>query len=194
MLNEITKSKVSFRRKLKIFFRCLGYKLTFADRRWSKISSKLFLLPGEEGQILRRIFYRKYFKHIGSDVKIGPSVRFVFPEKISLFDDVRINENCYLNGYAEIKIKERVLIGPFTMIHSANHVIPKDRKAIFNSGYEGKMIVLEKDSLISAHCSVLAGVKIGEGSVLGAGAVATGNIPSFGIYGGIPAKLIKNRS
>jgi acetyltransferase-like isoleucine patch superfamily enzyme len=40
---------------------------------------------------------------------------------------------------------------------------------------------------------ILSGVSIGEGSIIAAGAVVTGDIPAFVMAGGVPAKIIKMR-
>lgn len=79
------------------------------------------------------------------------------------------------------------------MIHSGEHKVPSFKKEIKGSGYVLKKTIIEKGTLISAHCCVLAGTKIGEGAVIGAGAVVTKDIPPYTIAGGVPAKVIKER-
>jgi len=45
---------------------------------------------------------------------------------------------------------------------------------------------------LGAGAIITAGVEIGEGSVVAAGAVVTGNVPAFTLVGGVPAKTIKS--
>ncbi len=52
-------------------------------------------------------------------------------------------------------------------------------------------IIIENNVFIGAYCLVLKGVRIGEGSVIGAGSVVTKNIPSNEIWAGNPASFIK---
>jgi len=51
-------------------------------------------------------------------------------------------------------------------------------------------IVIEKDAWLGAGVIVLPGVKIGEGAIIGAGAVVTKDVEPFTIVGGVPAKKI----
>lgn len=46
---------------------------------------------------------------------------------------------------------------------------------------------------IGARTTILGGIKIGDGAVIGAGAVVTKNVPPYTIVGGVPAKRIKMR-
>ena len=53
-------------------------------------------------------------------------------------------------------------------------------------------MVVEDNVVIGANAVVLEGVRIGEGSVVAAGAVVTENVPSGVMVAGMPAKIIKN--
>ncbi|MFB7642695.1 DapH/DapD/GlmU-related protein, partial [Peribacillus butanolivorans] len=52
-------------------------------------------------------------------------------------------------------------------------------------------VILEDDVLIGANAVVLEGVKIGQGSVVAAGAIVTKDVPPYSVAAGIPAKVIK---
>lgn len=62
-----------------------------------------------------------------------------------------------------------------------------------NKIIESKRTIIENDVFIGANVTVLDGVRIGHGSVIGAGAVVTTDIPAYAIAVGVPAKLIKYR-
>ena len=51
-------------------------------------------------------------------------------------------------------------------------------------------IVLENNCFIGARAVLLGGTHIGENSIIAAGAVVHGNIPSNEVWGGVPAKFI----
>ena len=54
-------------------------------------------------------------------------------------------------------------------------------------------VVIGDDCWIGRRVMIMAGVTIGEGCVIAAGAVVTKDIPPYSVVGGIPAKVIKNR-
>ena len=54
-------------------------------------------------------------------------------------------------------------------------------------------IIIESNCWIGYGVIILAGVTIGNGSIVGAGAVVTKNIPPFSICAGVPARVIKKR-
>ena len=53
--------------------------------------------------------------------------------------------------------------------------------------------ILGNDVWLGAGAQILAGVKVGDGAIVAAGAVVTKDVPSYAIVGGIPAKIIKFR-
>ena len=52
-------------------------------------------------------------------------------------------------------------------------------------------IIIKDDVLIEAHATILAGVTIGEGSIVAAETVVTKDVGPYSIVAGIPAKVIK---
>ena len=56
-----------------------------------------------------------------------------------------------------------------------------------------KSIEIEEDVLISANVIIVNGVKVGRGSVIGAGAIVIKDVPRYSIIGGVPARVIRNR-
>ena len=53
--------------------------------------------------------------------------------------------------------------------------------------------VIGNDVWIGAHAQIKSGITIGDGAIVGAGAVVTKDVPSYAIVGGVPARLIKYR-
>lgn len=66
------------------------------------------------------------------------------------------------------------------------------KESTFNEK-ETKTVIIEDDVLISANAIILNGITLGRGSLIGAGAVVTKNVPPYAIVAGIPAKIIRYR-
>lgn len=64
---------------------------------------------------------------------------------------------------------------------------------IVAQGLEIKSVVIGNDVWIGAHAVILAGVAIGDGSVIAAGAVVTKDVAPYSVVAGVPARVIKKR-
>ncbi len=80
------------------------------------------------------------------------------------------------------------------MIIPNNHLFKDPNKPIQLQGSEAKGIIIEDDVWIGHSVSVLDGVRVGKGSVLGAGSVINKDVPPYSVVGGIPAKVLRKRS
>ena len=160
---------------------------------WQYVQRRVSKYEGKFGVGLRQEIYPRFFKHFDKDVVIRENCHFLYPEKISLGGGVGINYGCWINGAGGVDVLDEVLIGPYTVIHSANHIIPPKPEPIKESGWEMAKVTLVKNCWIAAHCTVLPGVRIGEGAVIGAGAVVTKDIPRFTIAVGVPASEVRKR-
>jgi acetyltransferase-like isoleucine patch superfamily enzyme len=93
---------------------------------------------------------------------------------------------CYIQGKGGIEIGDYTQIAPNVVIVSANHDVYDSRKHI------SEKITIGKYCWLGAGCKILPGVKIGDFTVVGAGAVVTKSFPEgHCIIGGVPAKKIK---
>lgn len=115
---------------------------------------------------------------------------------IELCERANLGFNCYIFSSNNVKLGKDTLVAAYSyFVGGGNYKL--DRKDIpINQQYDfnGKGGVETKEDVwIGAHCMILDGVKIGKGSVLAAGAVATKSLPEYSICAGIPAKVLKTR-
>lgn len=141
-----------------------------------------------------KLFARAGVISIGDNCVIDDHVSIAAQEEdITIGNDCYVNSFCFINGRGGLKIGDNVGIGPQTIIITANHIFSDKNVSISSQGYEKKKVIIEDDVWIGAGCRILCGVKIGKGAVVGAGTVATKNLEAFGVYAGVPAKLLRER-
>jgi len=112
---------------------------------------------------------------------------------IELGDDCSLNPYSILYGHGGLKIGNGVRIAAHTVIIPSNHGFDDLTQPIFRQKSRSKGIVIEDDVWIGANCTILDGVRIAKGCVIGAGSVVGKSTEPFGIYGGVPARLIRMR-
>lgn len=131
--------------------------------------------------------------------------------------------NSYCNGKVELgrfvslngpgtRISSKIngiKIGSFTSIAS-NVVIQEDyhrydkvssyflnqnifKENALKDSYSKGPIIIEEDVWIGSNCVILSGVKIGRGSVIGAGSIVTKDVPKYSIIIGNPGKIVRKR-
>ena len=132
---------------------------------------------------------------IGDDVRIlrNATISTSGSGKISIGNNVHIGEGTIIYSDVEIIIRDNVIIGPQNVIVDFDHVYRDADIPIIKQGHNRQRIIIEQDVWISSHCSVIRGVTISEGSVIGAGSVVNKDVPSYSVACGIPVKVIKKR-
>ena len=112
---------------------------------------------------------------------------------------VKIGENCHFSPYVLIDllhpelitIEDNVTISSNSMIFA--HTNPTANEFLKKNGYPRttKPVLIKKGAVISVGCIIIAGVTIGENSIVGAGSVVTQDIPDYCVAVGNPARVIK---
>jgi acetyltransferase-like isoleucine patch superfamily enzyme len=143
---------------------------------------------------LRASFLRFFFGvSIGDNTTIGNL--FGFKGNITIGNSCGINRNVSINASGEWKIKvgNYVLIASNVVIRNADHGFSDITIPIRQQLHTGGDIIIEDDVWLASNVIVLPGVRIGTGSVIGAAAVVTKDIPPYSIAVGIPARIVKSR-
>jgi acetyltransferase-like isoleucine patch superfamily enzyme len=137
--------------------------------------------PGKMGDSLRYLGYSFLMRKLGKNTEIKDGVVILMPEKISIGNNSGINQQVYLNGFGGIDIGNYVRIAPQAALISANHNFRSLNLPISLQEEVGKKIVIEDDVWIGYGAVILKGVRVGKGSVIGANAVVSKDIPKYSI-------------
>jgi acetyltransferase-like isoleucine patch superfamily enzyme len=103
---------------------------------------------------------------------------------------IGINANLQ-SGQGGLAIGNNVLIGPNAVISTGNHDYEKTELPAIEQEFYGKQIQIGDNVWIGSNAVVLGGVRIGEHSVVAAGAVVTKDVAPYTLVGGVPAKKIR---
>ena len=177
-------------------------------------------LSGVIGYKVRYYYYKLVCKKIGKNVLIDIGVILNGPANISIDDytwiepysnfqamlgEIRIGKRVHIGSYVNIGardpvvIEDYVAIGASTKIYSNSQAIIKGKRMSGSmipeneKAYKSAPIILRKDSFVGVNCTILPGVELGVGSVVGANSVVTSSVAPWSIVSGIPAKKLMNR-
>jgi len=139
----------------------------------------------------RRLLVRGFVMHVAPDANIergaviqGRQVSIGRRSGVGL--RARIATSCFIGDH--------VMMGPEVMIYSLNHRFRDGDRPMMDQGdAEDRPVVIEDDVWIGARAILLPGVRIGTGSVVGAGAVVSRDVPPGVIVAGNPAKVVGPR-
>jgi maltose O-acetyltransferase len=131
-------------------------------------------------------------KRIGDGCFYIDQIVWLNGDRIEMGEKVGFNFGCYVNGFGGLTIGDRTIIGPYTMIHTANHEMDTGRP-IPEQGWNLGPVDIGPDCWIGMGVCILPGVTIAEGCVVGAGSVVTRDLEPYSVAVGNPAKPIKSR-
>lgn len=168
-------------------------------------------IPTPLGVLLRLWAWRFFFAKCGGS-RFGVNLAISGMKNISFGRGNRIGRSCFLSAASgklvlgdyvsvspcshlgadngEIIIGDYVAIGPGCVLRAANHNFKRVDIPIMAQGHNFGQIIIEKDVWIGANCVITPNSHIGEGAVVGAGAVVTKNVEAWSIVGGVPARII----
>jgi acetyltransferase-like isoleucine patch superfamily enzyme len=104
-----------------------------------------------------------------------------------------IGPYCVLYGHGGLTIGRNTMIGAHTVVIPANHGFARIDVPMSEQPLTREGIQIDDDVWIGAGCSVLDGVRIGRGAVVGAGSVVTKDVEPYGVALGVPARVAWSR-
>jgi acetyltransferase-like isoleucine patch superfamily enzyme len=157
-------------------------------------SSRLFSFPGP--LFLRQAFYRWAFGF--RDVQVGEDVQFTDIQKLSselcVGRRVVFQRGVMIDCSARVEIADNVVLSREAIIFTHAHQISDGSMCWRHQGETYHPIKVETDAWIGARALIMPSVSvIGEGAIVGAGAVLTKDVEPYTIVAGNPARIIGTR-
>jgi acetyltransferase-like isoleucine patch superfamily enzyme len=163
---------------------------------------------------MRRIAVKAVARSCGDGLQVAPNVGFKHLETMEFGRSCFLGAGVYLQGRFDGRcvIGDNVWIGPGAyfdardivleryvgwgpgakVLGSAHTGIPVD-VPIVQTDLEIKPVRVEAEADIGTNAVLLPGVTVGKGSIVGAGAVVTRDVPAFAVVAGVPAKFLRWR-
>lgn len=142
-------------------------------------------------KIIRYWICRHLFAKCGKNVNIERGAYFGSGKDIEIGDNSGIGVNCFVSRAI---IGKDVMMGPEVILLGQNHKFGDITIPMLRQGYSiAKPVEIGDDVWIGTRVIILPGRKIGKGSIIGAGAVVTKDIPEYAVAVGNPARIIRFR-
>lgn len=139
---------------------------------------------------LRRLCGKLMLKSCGKKVNIEHNA--VFSPKVSLGDYSGIGVNAKI--YGACTIGNYVMMGEDCTIITRNHRFDRTDIPMMHQDFEPEQpVIIGNDVWIGDRVTILPGVEIGDGCVIGAGSVVTRSIEPYSVAAGVPARVIRKR-
>ena len=150
-------------------------------------------IPTIIGMFIRNVVYRLLGMKIKGFCWIQPRVTIVNLRRLRVGRHFGCNSGSYINAIGSIEIGDAVLIGSNVTISSGKHPIEGRDQSVFSRPVIPLPISIGNDVWFGAGSSVMPGVDIASGTVVGANAVVTKSTELFAVVAGVPARTIKFR-
>ncbi|MES1226686.1 MAG: DapH/DapD/GlmU-related protein [Bacteroidota bacterium] len=134
--------------------------------------------------------------HAGARVRLWAKNKLVIGKNFYIGRDSQIETDCIIGDY--VILGNRVgIVGRYDHHYQQAGTPTRMASQIRDADYNWKgldnMTIIESDVWIGYGSTIMSGVKIGRGSIIAAGSLVSKDVEPYTIYGGVPAKKIKDR-
>lgn len=126
-------------------------------------------------------------------MRIGQGVSIRSPEKMKIGDGVFIGEDCLIDAIGGFQLGNCCALAARTIVLTLDHHHRCAESIPWGEARIIKPVVIEDYVWVGMNASILPGVTIGEGAIVGLGAVVSKDVPSCAIVVGNPARIVRYR-
>lgn len=130
-----------------------------------------------------------HFAHVMGGAKIGEEC--VIGQNVFVGSEAVIGDRCKIQNnvsvYDGVILEDEVFLGP-------SCVLTNDHNPKAVGDWQISKTIIKRGASLGANCTIVCGVTIGEGALIGAGAVVTKDVPAGEVWVGNPARKLKNVS
>ena len=164
--------------------------------------------------LMRRVVFKALVRACGDGLRVGIGVGFKHPETFEIGSGVFIGDQAYLQGRVDgrcvigsgtwigpqsyfdardLVLGEKVGWGPGARVLGSEHSGDPAGQPIIDTDLIIKPVAIGEGADIGVNAVILPGVTVGARSIVGAGAVVTGDVPPGAVVAGVPARLLRWR-
>jgi maltose O-acetyltransferase len=159
------------------------------------VATKLPDSTGPGGSVWRGIrlaLARRMLLSVGEGANIEKGAMFNRHRIVSLGHRSGIGIDCRL--YGPVQIRDDVMMGPEVVIYASSHDYSDVDTPMIGQGRQtDRPVLIDSNVWIGTRAIILPGVRIGEGAIVGAGAVVTRDVPEYAVVAGNPARVVRDR-
>jgi len=150
-------------------------------------------IVGARGLFLRQCLVKSLAASCGDNVALLPDVHLLRPHLLRVGTNVSIHPMCYIDASGGVSIGDNVSIAHGVTVMSTSHLFESRALPIREQGYEYAPTSIGNDVWIGAKATILCGVSVGTGAVIGANSVVTRDVEPYTVVAGSPARPIGHR-
>lgn len=166
-------------------------------QRWGKLAQFVYdqvasKLPYAEGATIRR-WALSSIADVSADARVFERVKIIEPGGLKLGRTASVSPGVILDCRGGLEVGDFSMVGIDAVILTSSHRHSRIDVPMRFQGMELAPVSIGVDVWIGARAVVLPGVRIGDGAIVGAGAVVTKNVAARAIVGGVPARELATR-